>query len=214
MLIDADWCWLMLIDADWWWLMMTEADWCWFILIDADWYADWCWLICWLMLTEAHWCWLMLIDADRIYQINADWCWLVLNGADWWWLMLINAQIGLNQVFFCRSIPPKLLRLFFSHWKHIFFWEQESGENSQLSTVHQGNNITRSAGWHHFSWILKNWIYASTLTLSSSRFSAFLSNISNEILWALHHQSNFFNGTNCKTCFGNHRFNFLPKNGG
>ena len=172
MLIDADLCWLMLTDDDWWWLRLIDADLSWLMLIDmlidADWYADWCWL--------------RLIDADRIYQINADWCWLVLNGADWWWLMLINAQIGLNQVFFCRSVPPKLLRLFFSHWKHIFFWEQESGENSQLSTVHQGNNIIRSAGWHHFSWILKNWIYASTLTLSSSRFSAFLSNISNKIL--------------------------------
>ena len=57
------------------------------------------------MLIDADWSWLMLIDAD--------WCWLALNNADWCWLMLIEARIRFNQVFFCRSVTPELLRSFF-----------------------------------------------------------------------------------------------------
>ena len=83
---NVDWCWLMLIDSDWSWLVLIDAHWCWLVLIDAD------------------WCWLMLICAD--------WCWLVLVDDECCWLMLIDAQIRFNCVFFCRSVPPELLRSF------------------------------------------------------------------------------------------------------
>ena len=82
--VYTDWCWLMLF-------MLIDADWCWLMLIDADW--------CRLMLIDADWGWLMPIDAG--------WCWLIC------WLMLIDAQIRFNPVFFCRSVPPELLRSFF-----------------------------------------------------------------------------------------------------
>ena len=56
------------------------------------------------MLTDTDWCSLMLIDAD--------WRWRFLIWADWCWWMLIDAQIRFSQVFFCRSVPPELLRWF------------------------------------------------------------------------------------------------------
>ena len=93
MLTDRDWSLMMLIDADWFrvfWQMLTDSDWYWLVLIDAD--------RCWLMLVDGDWWWLMLIDAD--------WCWLI------YWLMLIDAQTRFNRVFFCRSVPPELLRSF------------------------------------------------------------------------------------------------------
>ena len=37
----------------------------------------------------------------------------MLIEADWCWLMLIDAQIRFKWVFFCRSVPPELLRSFF-----------------------------------------------------------------------------------------------------
>ena len=36
----------------------------------------------------------------------------MLTDADWCWLMLINAQLWFNWGFFCRSVPPELLRSF------------------------------------------------------------------------------------------------------
>ena len=59
------------------------------MLIDAVWYADWYWL----MLTDCAWGWLKLLSAE--------WCWLMLKKR-------------FNCVFFCRSVPPELLRSFFS----------------------------------------------------------------------------------------------------
>ena len=97
MLTDIGWCYMKPTDHAWCWLILIDANWCWLMLIDADCF--------WLKLIWTDWCWLMLI--------NADWCWLMLIDADWCWLMLIDAQIRFNQVFFYRSVPPKLLRSLF-----------------------------------------------------------------------------------------------------
>ena len=82
------------------------------MLIDADWHAD-CW---WLIVIDADRCWLILIDSDWcwLFLISADWCWYMLIDAVWFCLMLFDAQTRFNCVFFCRSVPPELLRSFFS----------------------------------------------------------------------------------------------------
>ena len=122
-LIDAD-CWLIMADADWRWLIVLDADWCWLMLIDADW--------CWLTLIVSDFCWLMLMDATE--------CWLMLMNADWCWLRLIDAQIRFNKVFFCRSVPPELLRSFYSvivlilNENKLYIWHIYSQKCALLST--------------------------------------------------------------------------------
>ena len=96
------------------------------MMIEADWYADWCWLI----VIDAGWCWLILIDAG--------WFWFMLIDAYWCWLMSIYAQIRFNWVFFCRGVPPELLRSFLrlkSRWKCFCAEVDDDEEKNTLIVV-------------------------------------------------------------------------------
>ena len=89
-------------------------------------------------LYDAGWCWLMLTDDDR-----RDWGWLMLIDADWCWLMLIDAEIRFNQVFFCRSVPPQLLRSFLV----IFYFGHQILTNGAI----QKSSAQKPFGFHILS---------------------------------------------------------------